>query len=300
MSPELRYPHLSPVVAEVADMDDATRIEYIAKDRFVSHARAEEILGEWEALMRLDDAVRPQGRLLVAHSLMGKSTLIDEFARRHSASDNLDGDAASVPVLCVQFPEQAKEGIYSEILSALNAKLPRGAKSADIRQNTVDLLKRVGTRILLIDEFHNVLEGSAPAQRKCLNSVKYLMNVLRRPVIVAGTGDVVNAIQSDTQFSSRLQPMILPRFGDDEDFQRLLAGFEAVLPLRKPSCLHDPDLSTLIYNHTLGIVGNVADLLNEAAKLAISEGIEQITATEITALKDRRQEPPRNIIERLG
>lgn len=300
MSPELRYPHLSPVVAEVADMDDATRIAYIAKDRFVSHTRAEEILGEWDSLMRLDDAVRPQGRLLVAHSLMGKSTLIDEFARRHSASDNPDGDAASVPVLCVQFPEQAKEGIYSEILSALNAKLPRGAKPADFRQNTIDLLKRVGTRIVLIDEFHNVLEGSATAQRKCLNAVKYLMNVLRRPVVVAGTGEVVNAIQSDPQFSSRLQPMILKRFADDEAFQQLLAGFEALLPLRKPSGLYDPDLSTLIYNHSLGIVGNVADLLNEAAKIAIREGTEQITAVEITALKERRQEAPRTIIERLG
>jgi hypothetical protein len=300
MTPEMRYPHLSPVVAEVADMDAETRIEYVAKDRFVLHARVEEVLNDWESLMRLDDAVRPQGRLLVAHPLMGKSTLIDEFARRHMASDNPGGDAASVPVLCVQVPEQARDGIYTEILSALNARLTRLAKTSDVRQATVDLLKRVGTRILFIDEFHNILEGGAPAQRKCLNAVKYLMNATRRPVVVAGTGDVINAIQSDPQFSSRLQPTVIRRFADDDQFQLLLAGFEALLPLRKPSNLHDPDLSTLIYHHTLGILGNVADLLNEAARLAIREGTEQITEVEITALKDRRPRTPHALMDQLG
>lgn len=294
------YPHLSAVVAQVADMDDQARIDYIGKDRFIAHKRASEILNELDALCQLDDAIRPQGRLLIGHPLMGKSTLVNEFLRRHSASDNPGGDAAIVPVVSIQLPESAKEGVYPEILGSFCAKLPKSAKPHDVRHGTVDFLQRIGMRVLLIDEFHNILEGSALAQRKGLNSVKYLMNRLRRPVVVIGTSDLINAIGRDRQISSRLKPIVLPRFKDDQDFQELLVGFEMVLPLRKPSNLQDPELSTLIYVHTLGIMGDVADLLNEAAKIAIKESTERITEVEIRAVMDALPTKARSLYEQLG
>lgn len=295
-----RYPHLSPVVAQVADMDDQVRIDYIGKDRFIAHRRASEILDELGALCQLDDAIRPQGRLLIGHSLMGKSTLVNELLRRHSASDNPGGDAAIVPVVSIQLPESAKEGVYPEILGSFNAKLPKSAKAHDVRHATVDFLQRIGMRVLLIDEFHNILEGSALAQRKGLNSVKYLMNRLRRPVVVIGTSDLINAIERDRQISSRLKPIVLPRFKDDQDFQELLAGFEMVLPLRKPSNLQAPELSTLIYVHTLGILGDVADILNEAAKIAIKDRTEQITEVEIKAVMNTSPAKARSLYAQLG
>lgn len=285
MTAEERYPHLAPAAAEMADKDAEVRIAYIQRDRFVPHSQAEEILNELEMLYRMEDAVRPQGRLLVGRSLMGKSTILDEFLRNHRASDNPDGEAAIVPVVSVQYPDQAKEGIFPEILARLNARTPTNSKSQDLRRNSVDLLRRIGMRILLIDEFHNILEGSASAQRKALNSVKYLMNELRRPVVVAGTLEVLNAVKSDEQIGSRLRPMPLARFEDDQRFQELLAGFEMVIPLREPSGLADPVLSTRIYEHTLGVVGHVADLLNKSAILAIEDGTEMITAEIIEATK---------------
>lgn len=300
MADSNRYPHLSPLVAEVADLDDQARLDYVAKDRFIPYPRADEVFAEMEDLYRRDDAIRPQGRLLVGHPLMGKTTLIAEFLRRHSASDNPEGDAAIVPVVSVQFPEIANDGVYPEILARLNARLPKASKPRDLRQTTVDFLGKVGMRLLIIDEFHNILEGNASAQRKGLNSIKYLMNELRRPVVVIGTAEVINAIKSDPQIYSRLRPMILPRFQDDAKFQELLVGFEALLPLRKPSNLHDPELSSLIYQYTLGIMGNVSDLLNDAAKLAIKNGTEQITEAELTTIKDKSDIPTKTLMELLG
>jgi len=285
MKAEDRYPHLAPLVAMMAGEDDEKRISYIQRDRFVPYAQAEEILNEFEMLYRMEDAVRPQGRLLIGRSLMGKSTLLDEFMRNHRASDNPDGDAAVVPVVYVQYPDQAKEGIFSEILTKLNAHLPTNAKSQDVRAHAVGLLRRVGVRMILIDEFHNVLEGSASAQKRAMNSVKYLMNELRRPIVVAGTKDVLNAVKSDEQIYSRLAPMPIRRFEDDSRFQELLGGFEMLMPLRKESGLVEPVLSSYIYQHTLGIIGHVADLLNKTAILAIREGCERITPELIDATK---------------
>ncbi len=288
MTPEERYPHLAVAVAVVADLDDEARIAYIRRDRFVPHKRAEEVLTDLEMLYRMEDAVRPQGRLMVGRSLMGKSTIFDEFLRNHRASDNPEGDAAIVPVLLVQYPEAASEGIYPEILAKLNARLPANALSRAQRKAAVDLLRSIDLRVLLIDELHNVLEGSANAQRKGLNSIKYLMNELRRPVVCAGTVEVLNAIKSDPQMHSRLKRLPLARFSDDADFQELLAGFELLLPLRKASGLDGEMLSTQIFQITMGIVGEVADLLNNAAIYAIEEGIECITEEVIKAVTGQR------------
>lgn len=288
MTPEERYPHLAKAVAVVAGLDDSKRIAYIRRDRFVPHKRAEEVLTDLEMLYRMEDAVRPQGRLVVGRSLMGKSTIFDEFLRNHRASDNPDGDAAIVPVLLVQYPEAASEGIYPEILAKLNARLPTNAQPRAQRKAAVELLRSIGLRVLLVDELHNVLEGSANAQRKGLNSIKYLMNELHRPVVCAGTVEVLNAIKSDPQMHSRLKRLPLVRFKDDLDFQELLAGFELLLPLRQASGLADEILSTQIFQITMGIVGEVADLLNSAAIYAIEEGIECITADVIKAVTGQR------------
>jgi len=293
MKTEDKHPHLAGAAVEMADRDNQTRIDYIRRDRFVAHDRAEAIMTELEMLYRMEDAVRPQGRLLVGRSLMGKSTIFDEFFRNHGATDNPEGDAAIVPVLVVQYPDSAREGIYPEILSKLNAKLPANSNLQDWRRATVDLLHRLGVRILFIDELHNLLEGSPNAQRKGLNSIKYLMNELRRPVICGGTVEVLNAINSDRQMSSRLKRIPLALFQDDADFQGLLAGFELVLPLRKASRLDDVAISTQIYEITMGIVGEVADLLNKAAIYAIETEEECITSeiiSEVAGIQKTDQE----------
>lgn len=302
MSESLDLSHLRPDIAEIAREDNSYRIDFIRKDRFITHDRASEILSELNMLMNLDDAVRPQGRLLAGYSLMGKSTLVAEFVSQHQADDNPSGDAAQVPVVYVQYPESASGSIYGEILGALNATMPSRARIQDIRTACIQLLRRVGTRILLIDEFHNILEGGALAQKKALNSIKYLMNELRRPVVVIGTEEVIAATRKDTQISSRLQLMPLQRFGNDETFLDLLVGYQLALPLRKPFDLDDPELADLIYLHTNGVTGNVADLLNAAAIMAIETGTEQITAEEINALKSKtkRVMDTTNIAELLG
>lgn len=271
-----RYPHLDRTVAEIADADNATRIAYIGSDRFIAHEQAVSILEDFESLFAAEDAIRPQGRLLIGKSLMGKTTLLTEFWRRHPPDDNPDGEAAHVPVVVIQYPETAKEGIYPEILARLNVRLPSNAKERDLRRAAVEMLRKVGCRVLIIDEMHNLLEGSSLAQRKGLNSIKYMMNELGRPVIAAGTDEVFNAVRTDLQIKSRLRPRAISRFQDDAAFQCLLACFELVLPLRQASNLADVTLSQSIHELTLGVVGNVADLLNRAAIEAIRSGAEKI------------------------
>lgn len=67
----------------------------------------------------------------------------------------------------------------------------------------------------------------------------------------------------------------------NQDFQRLLAGFEKVLPLKQPSKLHQPELASLLHTISEGNIGNLHRLIVECANDAIKTGREQIDKTTI-------------------
>lgn len=234
-SSERELGHLSKQVRLIAVQEDDERIAYLTRERFIPYDRATRVLDELEKLYRREDAVRAQGRLFIGPSLAGKSSILHRFVQSHRADDNVDGEAAIVPVLMVQYPEVGREGIYSAICHALNHRPPVSASLARLRAECLDLLKAVGVRVLLIDEFHNVLRGNTEEQRIGLTTIKYVMNALGRPIVVAGTSEAYNAVNKDPQMLSRLKPIYLNRFQEqDEDYLSLLSGFELSLPLRKP------------------------------------------------------------------
>lgn len=272
-----KYPHLHGDVKLDADLPDEDRIRILFIDRFIPYDRADEILSELELLYSLEDSIRPQGRLIVGSSLSGKSTILNEFALRYPADDNVEGDAAYVPVLRISVPESPREGIFNEILGKLNVTLPRGSKAQDVRSAAMGLMRDIKMRMLIIDELNNLLEGSTNQQRLVLNSIKMVMNELQRPVVVAGTDDALHAVKTDPQFGSRLQAMPLKPFQRGKSLSGLLRGFESTLPLRKASNLSERKLATKIHLMTGGYIGRISDLLNRAARYAIIHKTEQIT-----------------------
>lgn len=56
-------------------------------------------------------------------------------------------------------------------------------------------------------------------------------------VKLVGARDAVIALQTDSQMVSRFTPFEVPRWRESETFRRLLAAFERILPLRRPSNL---------------------------------------------------------------
>lgn len=277
MTETSRYPHLNGDAAVAADMDNNDRIKYMYADRYVPYSRADNVMSELEFLMGLDDAIRPQGRLLVGSSLSGKTTILREFLKNHPADDNLDGEAVKVPVLYVPLPESPKDSIYYQILGRLGVQLPSYTKFHVIRETALKLMRDIGMRVLIVDEVGNLLEGSKSAQRLAMNTLKAIMNEIGRPLVAAGTEDALQAIRTDQQILSRLAPIPLQPFKCDKQFSLLLAGFEMMLPLRVPSNFgKDSNLVRKVHLMTGGVIGNVSDLLNRAAEHAIKSGIEYV------------------------
>lgn len=298
-----KYEYLDKRTTAIACLDNEARIQHLRKDLYVPHEEAESVLNELELLFKEPDVIRPQGRQLISRPLMGKTTLIDRFCKRHPASDNLDGDQAYVPVLSIEHPDNPYNQIYNSILSRLGITLRSRPSPHELAHNAISIMKKVGVRILIIDEFHSALHGGPATQRASMDTVKYIMNSLHRPIVLVGTSEVISATSYDQQISSRFKPIPIRRFnyitGRDR-FEDLLLGFEGLLPLRKYSNLCDPDLAKLIMRITDGVVGEIKDLLVRAATLAIEEGTEKITPEILERCgASPLSQPPGDIISQL-
>jgi hypothetical protein len=93
-----------------------------------------------------------------------------------------------------------------------------------------------------------------------------------------GEPTAVAAVQSDDQLANRFEPVGLPPWRDGKEYEQLLSTLEAVLPLRLPSALAEPDLAQKILSSSEGILGEIVSIVTRAAVRVINSGTESITA----------------------
>ncbi|MDR5748187.1 hypothetical protein QCE73_33910, partial [Caballeronia sp. LZ029] len=86
----------------------------------------------------------------------------------------------------------------------------------------------------------------------------------------------VIALQTDSQMVSRFTPFEVPRWRESEAFRRLLAAFERILPLRRPSDLAQKEIAQYVLAASGGLTGEVSRILNAAAEAGIRSGDECI------------------------
>ena len=88
----------------------------------------------------------------------------------------------------------------------------------------------------------------------------------------------------------------LSMLGNARMVQKLLAGFEKILPLKHPSQLHEPQLATQLHAISGGNLGDLHRLLIECANAAILSGAECIDALNRLGNTDwrLRWETPQN------
>jgi hypothetical protein len=70
-----------------------------------------------------------------------------------------------------------------------------------------------------------------------------------------------------------------------KDYLKLLASFERMLPLKKPSHLVETTIAIKLLAMSEGILGELAAILTKAAVKAVKSGKEQITVELLNSLK---------------
>ncbi|MDH0334626.1 TniB family NTP-binding protein [Metapseudomonas otitidis] len=277
------YEHLHQVTAENIEQPPEARIQWLKKPRWIGYPRAQEIMGKLEDLVSHPREERMPNMLLIGGTNNGKTRLIRNFAQRHMADENVGGEHIIAPVLYTQAPPAPNEaGFYSEILNTLFERVPTSSTDAK-RARVIQVLRGVKLKVLIIDELHNILAGASVKQQQFLNMIKYLGNELQISIVGCGTGDLLRAVSIDPQIQNRFVPEILPKWQLNKEYRQLLMSFERVLPLRKPSALHEPQLATKILAMSEGTIGELSALLNLASIHAIRGGQEHITTDVLNA-----------------
>lgn len=185
--------HLVPGARAAALLPDAERLTLLRTERWwIAHDRAKAALARLEALLRDGPGqVRPPNLLLVGPSNNGKSWIVERFVRAHIRPGGEDAECR--PVVAMQMPtEPTVTRFYAALLAHLGAPTAgagRGAGKHDLEQAALRVLRGIGTRVLVIDELHNMLGGNRTARGEFLNLLRWLGNELRIPIVGAGIRD---------------------------------------------------------------------------------------------------------------
>lgn len=271
------FEHIHPDFRQIMALSGKDRIAFMDQPRWVSYPLATRLLDTLRGLMEKPARPRMPNLLIVGDPNNGKTTIVRRFQDLHGQCFENEDTEPVKPVIIAEAPPSADEkGLYISILERFWTPHRPSDPTSKLRYQVIHLLRQCHTRILVIDEFHSLLTGSAIKQREVMNVIKLLCNELMIPIVGVGTRDAVRVLHTDPQHASRFDVVSLPLWDLNQDFQRLLASFEKVLPLRNPSKLHQPELAAAIHAISGGNLGDLHRLLVECTIEAIESGKEKI------------------------
>lgn len=272
------FSHIHPDFQHIMGLSTKERLAFLDEPRWVGYDTAQLIMDSLFALMDKPKRPRMPNLLIVGDPNNGKTTIIRRFFDLcGTAYVNENADPVK-PVILAEAPPSADEkGLYISLLERFFAPYRASDSTAKLRYQVIHLFRACHVRLLVIDEFHSLLTGTAMKQREVMNAIKLLCNELCIPIVGVGTREAVRVLHSDPQHASRFDVVSLPLWTLNKDFQRLLASFEKVLPLKQPSRLHQPELASAFHAISGGNLGDLHRLLVECARAAIESGEECIT-----------------------
>ena len=292
--------HLTQNAREALVLTTAERIARIRNPRWIGYGRAQEISSCLDQLLFYPKMHRMPNLLLVGSTDNGKTMIVNRFTKRHQAHDNPERDGITVPVLYVQAPPVPDESrFYNIILEKLFAPFKERDPASRKQIQVIRILSKINLKMLIIDEIHSILAGHIEKQRQFLNVLKFMGNELQIPIVGVGTKDAFRALQTDPQLANRFEPMALPKWQMNEEYLRLLASFERMLPLKEPSNLKDVSIANKILSMTDGTIGKISKLLNNAAIHAINTGDEKVTLKILNSLSSLQPSERQREVERL-
>ena len=269
--------HLLQNIRDIALLPAEERIVRIKKEYWIGYNRAELALNKLEELFNYPKKLRMKNMLIIGHSNNGKTMIVEKFRRSHLPYESEDGEHEIIPVLMIQMPSNPSvQRFYAAIARALDSPISHYQSAVRYEAIVLNILKTTQTKILIIDELHNILAGNNTQQREFLNIIRFLGNELQISIVGVGIKDAYLAIRSDDQLENRFDPFILPVWKNDSEFIRLLSSFIKILPLQKLSPLLDSNISTMILERSEGTIGEISSLLTQAACEAIKSGKEYI------------------------
>lgn len=290
MSPS--HPHLTTATAELLGSSDSERITLIREERWITFPRARLALEALNALLTRPRTTRMRSVAIYADSGMGKTMLMDRFKRANPSVYSAAERRSVSPVVALQMPSHATERrFYAHLLSEVGVPFFSRATILDLETQALRSLRRMDVRLLMLDEVHNVLAGSAKEQRILLNTLRYISNELKISLVCLGISEAREAIGGDVQLARRFEEFPLTRWQGDEDFQELIVAILRHLPLKLASQISARALRHVLQS-TDGVTAQIFAMFNDLAIEAVRSGTECIEDASIEAWRPSTHATP--------
>ncbi|HEY1728269.1 MAG TPA: TniB family NTP-binding protein [Candidatus Baltobacteraceae bacterium] len=247
------------------------------RDYWIKYDTSERVLSKLEYLFALPRGGRMPNLVIAGLTNNGKTSLLQRFMSNHRVLRDPSAEADLVEILYVEVPPNPTEAeIYEQIIHAIHGPIRVSARTPEKRRQALTLLSNVGVRVLIFDEIQHILNANSTTRTILLDTVKYIGNMTQIPIVAAGTYEALNVFNRHTQLANRFEVMKLSKWSMGEEYLRLLAGLETILPLKRPSNLAGERLATKILSLTEGTIGEIIALVRAAALKAIESGRECI------------------------
>lgn len=271
----MKYPHLDPRISSLADAPAGERIAYILEDKYVPYARAEYIISEVLWMYKQSPSRRAKCALVYGEPGYGKSMIINEAHRRAEEDNCVEGsrDRHSISISMAGSPELRI--MFSRILRALDSPYSIDDRPSSLYEQACLSLKAAKTKVLLIDELHNLLLTRSHLE-EAMAVVRDLAN-LPISLVCSGTDAVRTCVETDDQLRDRFRSHHLRAWVESTETRNFVATLEARLPLREPSNLAGKDALPLLLEMSGGHPSTLVTGVREAGRDALLAGEERIT-----------------------
>ena len=278
--------HLNEEIHIYLSQSDKERIKYIRSPRWIGYPKAKDVINKLDDLLEYPQKHRMPNMLIIGDTNTGKTMIANRFLELNPAYELENNEGVVIPVLFVQAPPVPSESrFYSNILEKMFAPYKHSDATEKKQYQVLTLLRNCNVKMLVIDEIHSLLAGSMEKQRVFLSVIRNIGNELKIPIVGIGTKDALRAIKTDPQLDNRFKPSLLPRWEFGTDFRRLLASFERMIPLKLPSNLHDKQIARKLLAMSEGLLGELSEIISEAAIQAIKAQKEKIDMEVLLSLE---------------
>jgi hypothetical protein len=267
-----------------SEKDIEKRIRLIQTDNWIGYLSARKIVDRIEDLINMERMNRMHSLLIIGSTDNGKTSIRRRIESKYRMTTSETGKI-QMPVVSIQTPPAPDARcLYNAILKGMMLPIVFSGKIDYIRDSVIDTLKEYNVRCLMIDEIQHIDRIPDKKQRTVLDSIKYVSNEISLPIVAFGTSEARYVFGRDPQLDNRFKKIQLCRWECNEDFQKLLWTYEALLPLKEPSNLGEPSMAHFIHSLTNGTIGEIITLIRLAAIQAVRSGIEKITVDTINAV----------------
>lgn len=265
---------------------DAERIAYLSRDHVIKYPPATDIIEHAARLVRGERPMRSPYPYVSGRSNNGKSMIWREITALHPPYVDTCTGSMVYPVLsfsCVGLADM--KTFCKRALRKLKAKIKPNAGASDLYDQLFELLPALGVKLILLDEIHNLLNTKSAVERKSLmNMIRDFDAELGISVMAFGVPEGLLSFSTDEQLANRFRAHELPLWKNDARTRYFLKFLEATLPLKHASRIHEGALAKKIILTGQYLIGDMVDIVRQAAVKAIEKKWEVIDERALDAI----------------